>query len=259
MSWEYYDYESAEDSQQAVKKELALRAKQGLKLAPVVPRSPRTLCDTFWGQAWNRNLMAYSDYESRMPRGRSYFRSGKVLGLQLGTGTVTSVVVGKRVYDVSIQISPLSQAFWKALQKRCAGKIGGLVELLSGELSAEVMRAVTDLEHGLFPKDREIQLSCSCPDWAGMCKHCAATLYAVGSMLDDNPRHLFTLRGVDPESLIGKVDSTIEALLEAPQQAQDRSAALEGVDFGDVFGIDLAGEPTVPPAKSPKKRRAPKP
>ena len=34
---------------------------------------------------------------------------------------------------------------------------------------------------GLFPTPREISFSCSCPDWAMMCKHVAAALYGVGA------------------------------------------------------------------------------
>ena len=37
---------------------------------------------------------------------------------------------------------------------------------------------------GLFPTPDEIELSCSCPDWADMCKHVAAALYGVGARLD---------------------------------------------------------------------------
>jgi uncharacterized Zn finger protein len=55
---------------------------------------------------------------------------------------------------------------------------------------------------GLFPAPGEIKMSCSCPDWAGMCKHVAATLYGAGARLDAAPELLFTLRGVDRAELI---------------------------------------------------------
>lgn len=41
---------------------------------------------------------------------------------------------------------------------------------------------------GLFPGPKEIRMSCSCPDWAGMCKHLSAVLYGVGARLDNSPR-----------------------------------------------------------------------
>jgi uncharacterized Zn finger protein len=77
-----------------------------------------------------------------------------------------------------------------------------MLELLQGKLSDQVMAIVTDRHHGLFPQPGEITLDCSCPDWAGMCKHVAAVLYGVGSRLDSQPELLFLLRDVDAEELI---------------------------------------------------------
>jgi hypothetical protein len=49
------------------------------------------------------------------------------------------------------------------------------------------MERVCRQKTGLFPSPHEIQLSCSCPDWAGMCKHVAAVLYGIGARLDQQP------------------------------------------------------------------------
>jgi len=207
-----------------------------------VPGHARNLSTTFWGQAWNRNLMAYSDYENRMPRGRSYFRSGKVLDLNIVRGGITATVAGTRIYEINIRITPLSPASWKRLKARCMGKIGGLMELLSGTLSEEVMREVTDLQHGLFPAPREMKLSCTCPDYAGLCKHLAATLYATGSRLDTQPTLLFELRGVDPQEMIVCNAAEAVAQLTAPALTADeaRTAALAGLDLAGVFGIEAS-------------------
>ena len=85
------------------------------------------------------------------------------------------------------------KAEWKALKTDCAGRVGSLIDLLQGKLSAQVMEIMTRRETGLFPRPIEIGLNCSCPDWAGMCKHVAATLYAVGVRLDESPELLFVL------------------------------------------------------------------
>ena len=226
-------------------RELDCRRREGAPLRAEVPGHQRNLSTTFWGQAWNRNLMAYSDYESRMPRGRSYFRSGRVLDLTITKGRVTSVVSGTRLYDVSIAIAPLDPEKWERLKAQCLGKIGGLMELLSGSLSDEVMREVTDLEHGLFPAPREMKLGCTCPDYAGLCKHLAATLYAAGSRFDTQPALLFALRGVDPQEMLERNTAEAIAQLTAPAEERDasRAMALEGADLADIFGIEsLADE-----------------
>ena len=57
-----------------------------------------------------------------------------------------------------------------------------------GKLSKNVMERVCRKGDGLFPSPREIKMTCSCPDWAGMCKHVAAVLYGAGARLDIAPR-----------------------------------------------------------------------
>ena len=52
------------------------------------------------------------------------------------------------------------------LETDCAGRVGSLIDLLQGKLSAQVMEIITRRERGLFPKPAEIGLNCSCPDWA---------------------------------------------------------------------------------------------
>jgi hypothetical protein len=36
----------------------------------------RKIARTFWGEAWCGNLERYSDFENRLPRGRTYVRNG---------------------------------------------------------------------------------------------------------------------------------------------------------------------------------------
>ena len=108
---------------------------------------------------------------------------------------MTDLVSGSELYKIQIQIKPLARAHWKRVQTECAGKIDSLIEMLQGRLSAGVMQIVTHPGQGLFPKPAEIQMDCSCPDWAGLCKHLAAALYGVGARLDEKPELLFQLRG----------------------------------------------------------------
>ena len=237
-------------------------AKGGRALSPV-RLTGRAIASSFWGKAWCANLESYRDYEYRLPRGRSYVRSGAVLDLQITPGRIAAVVVGSRPhpYEVEVRIKPLAKTRWSDLKRQCAGEIGSLIELLEGRLSERVMRQVTNRTQGLFPMPGDIQMSCSCPDWAKMCKHVAAVLYGVGARLDAEPQLLFTLRHLDHAELI---DAAVERQ-RAPGKSQRKTIA-EGA-LADVFGIELAQEarsarkPRVTAApKSPAKRRpAPKP
>lgn len=214
-------------------KEVAKMKKSGRRVCPV-EIDGRKIATTFWGEAWCKNLEAYSDFSNRLPRGRTYVRNGSVLDLRIEAGHIHALVSGTDLYTVDIEIKPLPVKKWAQIKKQCAGQIDSLVELLMGSISKSVMEIVTRKGEGLFPAPREITLSCSCPDWATMCKHVAATLYGVGARLDHQPELLFTLRGVDPTELV-------EAAVEQPTGSGKarKSRVLETDELSSVFGVDI--------------------
>src|SRR5213592_115456 len=187
---------------QAVR-ELAKLKKKGRQTSPVIVEG-RTIAETFWGEAWCDNLERYSDFANRLPRGRTYARNGSVVDLQIGGGEVKALVSGSEIYKVAVKVTPVSKARWRSLCSDCAGEIDSLVELLQGRFSKGVMERMCRERTGLFPSPGEIQLTCSCPDWASMCKHVAAVLYGIGARLDQQPELLFKLHKVDEKELIAK-------------------------------------------------------
>jgi uncharacterized Zn finger protein len=230
-------------------REVEKRRKKGQNISPVVIEG-RTIARTFWGKAWCDNLESYSDFENRLPRGRTYVRNGSVVDLQIQPGKVTALVSGSEIYDVSISITPLPDKEWRSIKERCAGQIGSLVELLQGKLSKSVIEIVTAHDGGLFPKPRQIQMECSCPDWAGMCKHIAAVLYGVGARLDHQPELFFRLRKVDHLELIE------EAASQAGKQTATKKKTLAATDVAGVFGIELAEPEAAETVAKPKRGKA---
>jgi len=230
MSYEGFPtYVRASDRRRKTEKRVTALAKKGATLRPVAIAG-RTIARTFWGRAWCDNLESYSDYANRLPRGRTYLRNGSVCDLQVAAGRVKAIVSGTSMYRVEVAIAPIAETRWHTVRQACAGGIDSLVELLQGRLSAKVLHILTDRTTGLFPAPREMTMSCSCPDWAGMCKHVAASLYGVGARLDEEPELLFVLRGVDPLELFDAAGSvTLEVA--APQ--------LETDDLSAIFGIEI--------------------
>ena len=260
MSWgfQWRPYVPVAERRARAAREMAkLTKKHGQAASPVVLGS-RKIASTFWGKAWCDNLEAYSDYANRLPRGRTYVRNGSVVDLQVSQGKVTARVSGSSLYKIEINIKPLAANLWKAIQTECAGKIDSLIELLQGKLSSSVMQIVTRPERGLFPTPKEIELDCSCPDWADLCKHVAASLYGVGARLDQNPELLFLLRGVDPGDLISKA-SAAETVRQSA--GTDGAAAMSESELADVFGIELAATSQTKPSapKAVKTARQPVP
>jgi uncharacterized Zn finger protein len=225
-----------------------LLKKSGRTAEPVVIAGrKRQLATTFWGKAWCDNLERYADFANRLPRGRAYLRNGSVLDLAIAAGRIDAYVAGTELYRVTIDIAPLAKTRWRRVVARCTGRIGSLVGLLRGELSNDVLAVLTQAKDGLFPEPREMTLDCSCPDWAGVCKHVAAVLYGVGNRLDAKPELFFVLRRVDQAELLSS----------ATAGAVSRGRSAGGKRIADdrlsaVFGIDLEDAPR---ARVSKHRR----
>jgi uncharacterized Zn finger protein len=247
----YKPYVPVAERRAQAAREMARRAKKGLKADPVRIEG-RSITSTFWGNAWCTNLESYSDFANRLPRGRTYVRNGSVVHLTIAKGQIEAIVSGSELYEVRIDIAALPKPAWQALKGQSAGKIGTLVELLQGKLSKAVMELVTDRDRGLFPKPKEIKMRCSCPDSAGMCKHVAAVMYGVGNRLDSSPELLFVLRGVDHQELIE------QAIPTAPIKATSTAPTIAADDLGAIFDIEIGDAPVAKAAAQIPKRPAPK-
>ncbi len=250
MYYQWAPYVSVAARRAQAARQMEKLKKKGLDVQPVKIEG-RTIAHSFWGKAWCEHLEKFSDYENRLPRGRTYVRNGSVCHLAIEKGAIQAKVSGSSLYNVKIQIQTLAEAKWKGVKQRCAGQVGSLLELLQGRLSANVMGVVTDRDHGLFPLPKEIKLACSCPDWAEMCKHVAAVMYGVGARLDLKPDLLFLLRGVDHADLVG--EEAAKAIVGKTQKTGKRRLAESSLE--DVFGIDVAAS-AVPTRRRGKPRTA---
>jgi uncharacterized Zn finger protein len=223
-------------------------ARRGSAMSPVAATG-RKIAATFWGGAWCDNLERYRDFAYRLERGRSYLRSGSVIDLRIEAGKIIAKVSGSELYDVAIEIDAVAGAAWRAIQRDCAGSIGSRIDLLAGKLSEPVMARLCADRTGLFPAPSAIRFTCSCPDYATMCKHVAAAMYGVGVRLDAAPELLFTLRRVSLDELVASAVSELPATPSA-----GRVLAAEGL--AAMFGIELADTPAAPSSSPRAKRRA---
>ena len=255
MSFEYRPYVSvAERRRMGAKAAAGLSKRTGRAPAPIRIEG-RAIAKTFWGSAWCSHLEAYSDYANRLPRGRTYARNGSIVDLHISTGKVEALVQGSSLYQIQITFSTLPPARWTTFKQQSAGRVTNLIDLLQGRLSKEILADLTHRDTGLFPAPSEIQMKCSCPDWAGMCKHLAAVLYGVGARLDEKPELFFTLRGVEVSELIASATAT--AAREPAPGTQPANDALAGEDLSALFGVELDSGATPVPAQPAASIKAP--
>lgn len=196
------------------------------------------LASSWWAQSWNENLESYADYSNRIGRGRSYVRKGAVIDLSITPGKVKALVQGSRSrpYQVTIDIDPFPEEKWDAMMEHCSHKIASLEELVSGRFPREFTELFTERDEGLFPSPKEIGFKCSCPDWASMCKHVAATLYGVGARFDEDPTLFFLLRNINFTDLLKKsVSERMDSMLK--NAGKTTSRVIEEADTSELFGI----------------------
>ena len=234
MFYEWRRYVPVVERRRKAELAMAKLKKKGHPVSPVVIEG-RAIAKTFWGKAWCDNLESYSDYANRLPRGRTYVRNGSVVDLQIAPGEVKALVSGSAIYKVAVRVTPVPKGRWRSVCRDCAGAIDSLIELLQGRFSKGVMERICQHRTGLFPSPGEIKLSCSCPDWASMCKHVAAVLYGIGARLDDQPELLFRLRAVNEKDLVAKAGMGLPLARKGPAGEK----VLAGSDLAELFGLEM--------------------
>lgn len=168
----------------------------------------RTFGTTWWGRAWVDALEGRARMDpNRLPRGRTYARTGRAGELDLAPGEVRAPVWGTRrqPYLVRLRIRQFTDREWEAVYGVLAERAGHAAALLDGELDPGVVAALAKAGVELLPGAGEIVPSCSCPDWADPCKHSAAVCYLVAERMDQDPFTIFLLRGRPREGLLAAV------------------------------------------------------
>lgn len=161
--------------------------------------------ESWWAKRWIAVLESFN-IGARLGRGRSYARNGQVLSIEIGKGEVKAKVQGSqsKPYDIKIHIKALSATDWRKLAKALSHQAIFLAKLLAGQMPEDIEKAFKGSGLSLFPERlKDLNTSCSCPDWSNPCKHIAATYYLLGEEFDRDPFLIFKLRGMSREELVG--------------------------------------------------------
>ncbi|GAB7545381.1 SNF2-related protein [Cupriavidus sp. 8B] len=211
---------------------------------------------TWWGEQW-LNALTHIDYDNRLPRGRTYANKGAVKDLVVRDGTIHALVQGSRPrpYQVTIAVPPLSRKDSTRLLDDIATDPALIAKMLNRELDPTVLDRARRLGISVFPGHwKDLDMQCSCPDWAVPCKHLAAAIYLLSREIDGNPFLVFALRGVDLAQALKSRDIHLEpgagAVLPALAELLPTAADMPA-DAGDLAAFDQLDLSAIPDVIAP--------
>ncbi|MBP5425524.1 MAG: SWIM zinc finger family protein [Prevotella sp.] len=213
----------------------------------------QTFGKTWWGSEWLKSL-THIDYANRIPRGSAYARNGAVKSINVAGNVITAKVSGRQPtpYKVTISVPLFKKEQTERLIKELLEQPALISKLLNRELDPEVFQVAKRIGLNLFPQRwNDLDMHCSCPDWAVPCKHLAAVIYMMSREIDNDPFLVFTMHGVDLLDELKKRDEKIEkeqimdvpeisSLLipaKKPREPQTDTADCRRVDFTGLHDI----------------------
>ena len=179
---------------------------------------------TWWARRWIA-AMERMRMGPRLGRGRQYAVSGQVTDLMLEGPRVEATVVGSRPepYRVSFAFTSVEGDARERLADALRAEPMRLARLLTDDLPLEVPELFRVAGVPFFPQAEplgqtpegrprwDVQMRCSCPDWARPCKHMAAVLFLLGEIVTRRPSVLLSLRGLDIGDLLPPEERAAEA------------------------------------------------
>jgi len=164
---------------------------------------------TWWGRLWLDSLEKLGDdYEFRLHRGKQYAEDGVVSHFSVQPGLIQAKVHGRKTYDTTLALPALTPAQWDRALGRIAQQSRFVASLLAGEMPQGLDEIFRESGASLYPRvPKELQMHCTCPDWANPCKHLAAVCYVMAEVLDRDPWMLFDLRGKSKEEVLASLSS----------------------------------------------------
>jgi len=210
--------------------------------------------NTWWGEKW-LDALSGTDYENRLPRGKTYARNGSVKEVSISGHNVSARVQGSRPrpYQVRISLPEFSERHKRAVVAAIIENPYFLSQLLNRKLAPGLFEVFEGADVPLFPKAwDDISAHCSCPDWAFCCKHIAAIIYLIANEVDKNPFLLFDLHDFDIFAALKKkgffaqkhsavaITSAQQLILKSAPDAtaelpdREREIELQKIDFSQI-------------------------
>lgn len=210
-----------------------------------------TYGNTWWGNAF-LNALTDIDLTNRLPRGRTYANTGKVLDVSMRNEVIHAKVKGtQRIpYRIKLTLPKLSDPQKNSIINELMHNPIYLSQLLNRKLPTGLAEFCAQHNIRIFPKSwHDLDFECNCPDWATPCKHQAAVVYMVSLEIDRDPFLVFKLQGLDVfealkrnnivvesehQNKISKIDEVWVDFIDYDQETPDALAILNRIDYTKI-------------------------
>lgn len=211
----------------------------------------RTYGNTWWGKEF-LNSLANIDLTNRLPRGRTYANTGKVLDIYMRHEVIQAKVQGTRPlpYRIKLTLPKLSDNNKQLIINELINNPIYLSQLLNRKLPAGLADFCALHRIRIFPKSwHDLDFECNCPDWATPCKHQAAVVYMTSLEIDKDPFLIFKLQGLNIFEELERNNITIESkhqnqiavissvwvdFVEYADETPDSLAILDAIDYTTI-------------------------
>lgn len=206
------------DSPRRLKNGIKLRRREGVELLP-------------WpADGWATLLLAGVSDEVKA-EGLDYARAGQAATLQITPAGVEASVQGRaaRPYAVSIAPELLAAADWDRVVSIMAREAVYSAKLLAGEMPPLVEQPFVSIGKDLVPADgTTVRRTCTC-EHAKPCKHVVCVAALVLERLAGDPLLAFTLRGLDGQRLLERLQEARAIATRGVARAHSAPPAVDSV------------------------------
>ena len=164
---------------------------------------------TWWGEKFLEALKSFIE-EGRLSRGSAYRTSRRLSEYEQKQNIISATMMGNinpyfgvhktPYYKTKIIFTKINNP--ESIINNIENDPLLLAKLITRELS-------TGISFILPQSKKDIETSCSCPDWENPCKHVAGLYLKIAEMIDHNPLLLFDLRGISEKLISDKIKKHI--------------------------------------------------
>ncbi len=168
------------------------------------------LARTWWAMRWNE-IVRGMDIHHRYNAGHRYAVMGQVTSLRMEGPQIRATVVGARPkpYEVCVDFREPDAETHERIRAALTAEPMRIARLLADDLPMEIETVFKEAGFPLFPIGKlptggyDMQIRCTCPDYANPCKHVCAVLLILGEVFARRPLALLEARGFTEEELLG--------------------------------------------------------